>query len=162
ETGNLGPQRLEDLDLGAGVGDVVLAPDDVGDLHVDVVDDRRQRIEEQPVLADQHRVGHGGGVHLGVAARQVFPGDALAFQLEAPVRAAAFGLEGGLLGVGQRQGGAVVDRRLAARQLHLAAAVQFVGRFIAGIEAALGLQAGGGLFIAVEPLGLIVALVPGQ
>src|SRR5690606_19060335 len=86
ETGNLGPQRLEYLDLGAGVGDVVLAPDDVGDVHVDVIDDRWQSVEEQAVLADQNRVGHGGGIHLGVPARQVFPGNALAFQLEAPVR----------------------------------------------------------------------------
>src|SRR5690606_28548239 len=151
------PQRLEDLDLGAGVGDVVLSPDDVGDLHVDVVDDRRQRIEEQPVLADQNRVGHGGGVYLGVTARQVFPGDALAFQLEAPVRTAALGLQRGLFGLGQRQGGAVINGRQAARQLHLAAAVQFVGRFIAGVEATIGLQPSGGLFIAIEPLGLIVA-----
>ena len=52
-------QRLEDLDLRRGVGDVILAADDVGDGEVDIVDHRRQGVEEAPVLADQHRIGQG-------------------------------------------------------------------------------------------------------
>ena len=162
EAGGVGPKRLEDLDLGAGVGDVVLAPDHMGDLHVDVVHHRRQGVEEQAVLTDQHGVRHGRGVHLGVAAGQILPGYPLALQLEAPVRAAALGLQLRLVRVGQLQRGSVIDGRKAARQLHLAAAVQFVGRLVAGVQAARGLQPRGGLLIAVEALGLVVAFVPGQ
>ncbi len=55
-------QSLDDLDLGAGIGDVVLAADDVGDAQVDVVDDRGERIEIAAIGADQHRIGHGGGI----------------------------------------------------------------------------------------------------
>lgn len=73
EAGNRRAQRFENLDLGACVGDMILAPDDVGDRHIDVVHHRWQGVEEQPVLTDQHRVRHGGGVDPGVAARQVFP-----------------------------------------------------------------------------------------
>ena len=95
-----------------------------------------------------------------MAARQVFPGDALAIQLEAPVRATALGLIGGLLLFGQFQSGAVIDRRQAARQLHLSATVQFFGRLIGWVETPGGLQPLRRLFISVEPLGLVVAFVP--
>ena len=36
---HLGAERLEDIDLARGVVDVVVAADDVGDLHVPVIDD---------------------------------------------------------------------------------------------------------------------------
>ena len=56
KAGTARAQRLEDLDLRAGVGDVVLAADHVGDAEVDVVDHRGQRVEIGAVLADQHRI----------------------------------------------------------------------------------------------------------
>ncbi len=40
-------QRLEDLDLRAGIGDVVLAADHVGDAQVDIVDHRGQRCRDR-------------------------------------------------------------------------------------------------------------------
>ena len=155
-------QRLEDLDLGPGVGDVILAADDVGDAHVDVVDHGRQGVEEQAILADQHRIRHRCGVDLGVAAGQVLPGDPLAVQPEAPVRTTALGLVGGPVGFAQAQGGAIIDRRQAARELHLAAAIQFVGGFIAGVQTAGRLEPRSGLLVAVEPLRLVVALIPDE
>jgi len=96
-----------------------------------------------------------------MAAHQILPDDALAFQLEAPVGFAALGLELGLVLVRQVQGGAVVDRRLAARELNLATTIQLFLSFVAGIEAAGGLQGRGGAFIAIEAFGLIVPLAPG-
>jgi hypothetical protein len=51
-------QRLDDLDLRRGVGDVVGAAHDMGDAHVHVVHHRGERIEHLPVGPDQHRVRH--------------------------------------------------------------------------------------------------------
>ncbi len=98
---HLGTQSFENLDLGTGIGNVILATDDVGDLHVDIVNHRRQRVEEQAVRADQDGVRHRGRVDLGVTTGQIFPSDALAFQLEAPVRLASFSLVRRLLLVRQ-------------------------------------------------------------
>ena len=42
EDGRGARQRLENLDLHRGIGDVILAADDMGDAEVDVVDDRGQ------------------------------------------------------------------------------------------------------------------------
>ena len=64
----LGAERLEQRDLHAGIGDMVVAADDMGDAQVDVVDDRRQRVEIGAVLAHQHRVGQRGEVDGLVAA----------------------------------------------------------------------------------------------
>ncbi len=85
-------QRLEDLDLRAGVGDVVLAADHMGDAEVDVVDHRGQRVEIGAVGADQHRVGHRGGVDRLRALDEVVELHRAAVELEAPMRLAALGL----------------------------------------------------------------------
>ncbi len=116
----------------------------------------------QTVLADQDRIRHGGGIDLGMAARQVLPGDTTSIQLEAPVGLATLGFERGDLGFGQAQGGAVVDGRQPARQLNLAAAIQLLRRVIGRIQTSRLLQPIGGVVIPVEPLRLIVALVPDQ
>ena len=103
EVRRLGAERLEQRDLHAGVGDVVVAADDMGDAHVDVVDDRRQRIEIGAVLAHKDRIGQRGEVDGLFAAHQIGPVDFGAFglqriagevrQQEAPVRLAAFGFD---------------------------------------------------------------------
>ena len=68
-------QSLEDLDLHRRVGDVVLAPDHVGDPEVDIVDHGRQRVEIGAVLAHQHRIGERAAIHMAMAAHEVLPGD---------------------------------------------------------------------------------------
>ena len=73
EGGNRRAERLEDLDLRGGVGDVILAAHDVGDGEFDIVHDRGQRVEEAAILADQHRIGEMGGVDLDIAADGVVP-----------------------------------------------------------------------------------------
>ena len=70
------------------------------------------------------------------------------------MRLAAFGLELRAVLGRQLQRGAVVDRRQAARELALAAAVELVGGLVAGIEPADVAQAVGGGVIEREPLRL--------
>ena len=60
----------------------------------------------------------------------------LAIELEAPVRAAAFGLEAGAVSIVEGQRGAVLNRRLAQRAGAGAAAIELVFGFIARVEAA--------------------------
>src|SRR5262249_32615013 len=57
-------ERLEDLDLWRGVGDVILTANDVRDSKLDVVDDRRQRVEETTVLPDQYGIGQRARIDL--------------------------------------------------------------------------------------------------
>jgi hypothetical protein len=49
-------ERREELDLHRRVGDVILAPDDVGHAERGVVRHRGQGVKVGAVLADQHRV----------------------------------------------------------------------------------------------------------
>ena len=86
-------QRLEDLDLGRGVGDMIFAAHDMADGEIDIIGHRRQGVEKGAVLAHQHRIGHGGGVDLHRPAHQIGPADFAARQLEAPMGLAALGFE---------------------------------------------------------------------
>ena len=49
-------QRLVDLGLARGVGEMVVAADDVGDAHVVVVDHDREHVGRRAVRAQQHEV----------------------------------------------------------------------------------------------------------
>src|SRR5690606_5599517 len=69
----LRPERLEEHDLDRRVGDVILTADNVGDRLVDVVDHGGQRVEEQPVLANQHWIGQRAEVDRLRAAEEVVP-----------------------------------------------------------------------------------------
>ncbi len=86
-------ERLEYLDLHRGVGDVVLAANDVSHSELDIVDHRRERVEIAPVLAPQDRIGQRGAVDMALAPHQIVPAHGLRFELEPPVRPAAGGLE---------------------------------------------------------------------
>jgi hypothetical protein len=55
-------EREEYLDLRARIRDVILAADHMRDLRIDIVHHRRHGVEERAILADQHRVGHGGSI----------------------------------------------------------------------------------------------------
>ena len=56
EGGQGGPEGLEDQELREGVREVLLGADDVGDLHLDVVDDAGEVVERRAVGADDHEV----------------------------------------------------------------------------------------------------------
>ena len=152
--------RLEDLDLGAGIGGVVLTADNVGDLGVDIIADRRQGVEIAAILTDQDRVGQGRGLDGHVTAHQIRPADRIAGQFETPVRLAAFPFQRGLFRIGQLQRGAVIDRRTAIGHLQATLAVQLFTGLVTGIEQALGLEVLGRGVVAIKPLGLLEGLVP--
>ena len=76
---------------------MVLAPHDMRDAGLDVVDDGGEGVEIGAVFADQDRIGEAGRVDALRPAHEVFPLDALAREFETPVRLAAFCLEFRLL-----------------------------------------------------------------
>ena len=120
---------------------MILAAQHMRDTHVYIVDDRRQHVEPAAVGAANHRVRQQFGIETLLAADEVGPGDRLVMiQLEPPMGRAPFGLIGGDLVRGQRQRGAIIDRRQAAPQQDLAPQLQFLLRFIGGIDMAGGLQ----------------------
>ena len=120
---------------------MILAANNMGDREIDVVDDRGQRIKETAVLADQHRVGQRSAVDMRLAADKIAPGRRFVFEHEAPVRAPALGLPARARLWRSVQRRAVVNGRRAARLLHLAAALQLLGRLIARVEPAHRAQA---------------------
>ena len=67
----LGAQGLEDQELREGVGQVLLGADDVGDLHLDVVDDAGEVVERHPVGPDDDEVADLVGLLLDVPLDQV-------------------------------------------------------------------------------------------
>ena len=66
-------QRLENLDLDGGVGDVILAANDMRHPEVDVVDHRGQRVKIGSILAAEDRIGERGAVDVALSAHQVVP-----------------------------------------------------------------------------------------
>jgi len=89
ELRNVRAQRFEDFDLRCRVGDVIFAADDVRHAEFDVVDHRRQRVEEASVLALEHRIGNRMCVDLHPAADEIVPSHLFQRQFEAPMRRAA-------------------------------------------------------------------------
>ena len=53
---HLPAERLVDLRLARGVGEVIVAADDVGDVHVVVVDDDGEHVGRRAVGAQQHEI----------------------------------------------------------------------------------------------------------
>ena len=141
---------------------MVLAADDVGDFRVYIVANRRQGIEIAAILTDQDRVGQGGRLNRDRPAHHVFPLHRIARQFETPVRLAAFRFQLGLVGIGEVQRSAVIDRRAAIGHLQAALALELVTGLITGIEQTLGLELVCRSGIAIKPFGLFERLVPFQ
>ena len=69
-------ERAEEEDVLGRVREVVLAADDVADLHRRVVDDDDEVVERRAVAADDHEVAaEVGDIELHVAADDVVEGD---------------------------------------------------------------------------------------
>ena len=178
ERGRRGAQRFEQLDLDARVGHVVFAANDVGDGKVDVVDDAGERIQRRAVLADQNRVRQRTDVDHLVATDEIVPrhhgGCGLhrvrpirVDEAEPPMGLLSLGFQRGDLGCRQPEPGAVVNWRQAARELALALAVEFAGRFKTRIETPCRFKLGRHLAISRRPVGLAgkscpVEAEPGQ
>src|SRR5579871_2068232 len=134
------PERFEYLDLHRRVGDMILAADDMRHRKIDIVDDRGQRVEKPAVLADQYRVGEGGGIDFDIAAYQIPPGNAVAREFESPVRQTPLLLETCPLLGRKLECRAVVNGRCSPGDLPLALALQFERRLVAGIEPSVFLE----------------------
>ena len=140
EGGRCRAERLEELDLRRGVGDMVLAADNMGDAEIDVVDHARQRVEIGTVFAHQDGVGQRSGVDMLAPAHEIVPHDIALLELEAPMGLASLCFERGAILICELQRGAVIDRRLAAGELALALQLELFGRLVGRIEPAASLQ----------------------
>ena len=166
------PQSAKNIDLHAGIGDVILAPDHMRDAEVDVIDNAAQRIEKLPILLQQHGVRQRGQIdglrptdgilpaHLG--AHRVLRRVLVVGEQKTPMWLAAVGVKFGAIPGAELQGGAVVNRGLIVGELTLAAAVQFIGGLVAGIKPAVGLQLLNRPGVAGKALRLAGKAVPGK
>ena len=158
EPGHLVAERLEQQDVLRRVREVVLAPDDVADLHRRVVDDHREVVQRRPVAANDHEVtADVGGVDLDLAADEVLedapcpprPGSAGRARFPAASRAAR--------SLGRQVRAATdVPRRLVRGLLRLPVRVELLGRAVARIREVPGEQVRGGGGVARAPLHLAV------
>ena len=156
ETRRRSAQCGKHLQLYGAVGDMVFPARNVGDAQIDIVHHRRQHVEPRAIGAAHHRIGQRGGGEMAMAAHAVLPVDIGGFiHSEPPMGFAAFGFQLGLVGIAQRQCGAVVNGRQPARQGNAALQLQLLSGFIAGIGPALCREAGQCVFIAVEAVRLL-------
>ena len=109
-------ERVIDLFLPCGVGQVIVAANDVGDAKVDVIDDRRQHVEVAPVPPHQHGIAEVAALKMLGTANEVDPLDAAPREQEPPVRPPPSRLQPAAVGGAQGEGGGIVDRRPPARQ----------------------------------------------
>ena len=153
-------ERSEQQDVLGRVREVVLAADDVGDLHRRVVDDDREVVQRRAVGADDHEVAaEVADVELDVAAHDVVEADHALADAEAERAAPALGLAGAPLLGGQVRAPPDVARRLLGRLLGLAVRVELLGRAVAGIGEVVGEQALRGRGVARQALHLAVRRV---
>ena len=102
-------ERLEDQELRERVGEVLLGADDVGDLHLDVVDDAGEVVKRAAVGPDDHEVADLVGGELDVPLDQVVEDQRPAGRDLEPQR------EGPALGL--ELSGLLVGERLAAKPI---------------------------------------------
>ena len=82
-------ERLENLDLHGGIGDVILAANDMRHAEIDVVDHRGQRVEIGSILAAEDRIGERRAIDVAFAAHHVVPAHGRRFEAKTPMRLAA-------------------------------------------------------------------------
>ena len=139
EPRDLVAQGPEQEDVLRCVGQVVLAPDDVRDIHRRVVDDDREVVERVAVGPDDDEVpAQVGDVDLDGAADEVVEGHDTRADPEAQRAPAALRLAGRPLRWGQRRAAADIARRLLGGFLGLAVGLELLGRAEARIGEVVG------------------------
>ena len=114
--GSAWPERLEDEELRERVRQVLLGADDVGDLHLGVVDDAGEVVERRAVGPDDHEVADLVGLLLDVPLDQVVDDERAAERdLEPQGVGPSLGLEPGQVGVGERLAAEAVGALAASR-----------------------------------------------
>ena len=159
EGGHGRAERLVDHDLARGVGQVVVAADDVGDAHHGVVDDGREVVGGCAVGAEDDEVVELAGVEGHVSVDSVVDHDVAA--VERHLDAQDVGLAGldaalGLGGVDVAAAALVALEGVLAVLGGLLVGGELLGRAEAGVGAALVPELLGGLAVEVEALGLLV------
>ena len=166
--GDVGERRhgraegLVDHDLARGVGQMVVAADDVGNLHHGIVDDGREVIGGRAVGAEDDKVVELLGIEGHLAVDGVVDNDVAAVlgHLDAQdVGLAGLDAAAGLLGI----------KIAAAALIALEGVLTLLGGLAIGIELLLGTEAGiglalvpellGGLLVQVQALGLCVRAI---
>ena len=136
------PEGLEDQELRERVRQVLLGADDVGDLHLGVVDDAGEVVERGAVGPDDHEVADLVGLLLDVPLDQVVDDERPAERdLEPEGVGAPLGLEPGQVGVGERLAAEAVGALRDVSAAALSAARSGLGRVVA-VGVARGHQRG--------------------
>ena len=131
-----GAERAIERDLLRRVGDVIVAADDVGDLHGDVVGHDRHVVDRRPVAPQDDEVVEVVALEADAAVDRVVPGDFPLGDAEADDRWGARGQAArGLLGWKPAAAAVVAERRALGQRLPLG--VELFG----GAEAAIRLAA---------------------
>ena len=134
---------------------MILAPHDMRDAQIGIVDRRGQHVQPRSVRAPDHGIAHRRRIEPLRPADQIVPRDRHGvIEPEAPVRHDAIVRQRGAIRVGQRQRGAIVDRRQPAPQLDLALQLQFLRAFIRRIDPPRRDQFVEPRLIQREPVGL--------
>ena len=153
-------ERPEQQDVLGRVREVVLAADDVGDLHRGVVDDDREVIERRPVGADDDEVAaEVRHIDLDASADDVVEGDDPLPDPEPERASAAVRLARATLVDGQPCAAPDVAWRLLGRLLRLAVRLELLGRAVAGIRQVVGEQALRGRRVERQALHLAIRRV---
>ena len=159
ERGRGRAERLVHHDLARGVGEVVVAADDVGDAHAGVVHHGGKVVGGGAIGAEDDEVVELLGVERDVAVDRVVHDDVAA--VERHLDADGVGLAGihaglRLGGVDAAAGALVTLERVFARHGRVMVGSELLGRAEAVVRLALGNQALGGLAVDGQALGLPV------
>ena len=152
ERGHGRAEGLVDHDLARGVGQVVVAADDVGDLHHGVVDDGREVVRGRAVGAEDDEVVELLGIEGHLAVNGVVDDDVAAVlgHLDAQdVGLAGLDAAAGLLGI----------KVAAAALVALEGVLALLSGLAVGVELLLGAEAGIGLALIPELLGSLLVQV---
>ena len=148
-------QRLEDVDLARGVVDVVVAADDVADLHVPVVHHHAEVVGGRAVAARDDEVVELGIGKLDDALDQVLPRHRAVGRIPEAHHRLHAGRRHRQRLAGFGAPAAVVARLFAACALRLAHRVEFLGAAVAVIGLAAGQHLLEHFLVAIQALGLV-------
>ena len=157
ERGHGRAEGLVDHDLARGVGQVVVAADDMGDLHHGVVDDGREVVRGRAIGAEDDKVVELLGVEGHLAVNGVVDDDVAAVlgHLDAQdVGLAGLNATAGLLGIKVAATALIALKGVLALLRGLAIGVELLLGAEAGIGLALVPKLLGGLLVQVQALGL--------
>ena len=162
ERGHGRAEGLVDHDLARGVGQVVVAADDMGDLHHGVVDDGREVVRGRAIGAEDDKVVELLGVEGHLAVNSVVDDDVAAVlgHLDAQdVGLAGLDAAAGLLGIKIAATALIALEGVLALLRGLAVGVELLLGAEAGIGLALVPKLLGGLLVQVQALGLGIGTI---